>query len=89
MKGSYDSECSFTFTNPYDSSDVFTADSNDCKGYQNNQVLATFYPPEYTITWTMDDDSVIDTTTVAYGATIHSRAGTTVQPPTRPTRCPQ
>ncbi|MBQ9727419.1 MAG: hypothetical protein IJV65_07930 [Kiritimatiellae bacterium] len=24
---------------------------------------------EYTITWTMDDDSVIDTTTVAYGAT--------------------
>ena len=36
---------------------------------------ATFYavfaatPREYTITWTMDDDSVIDTTTVAYGAT--------------------
>lgn len=36
---------------------------------------ATFYAAfaattnEYTITWTMDDDSVIDTTTVAYGAT--------------------
>ena len=67
MKGSYDSECSFTFTNPYDSDDVFTADSNDCKGYQDNQVLATFYPPKYTITWKLDENTIIDTTSVYYG----------------------
>lgn len=38
-------------------------------GPTNFYAVFAAIPREYTITWTMDDDSVIDTTTVAYGDT--------------------
>ena len=38
-------------------------------GYDNNEIIFYYKPIVYTVTWLNDDDSLIDTTSVAYGET--------------------